>query len=214
MRRSFFLMPLLALALGCTDRIPAPMSGVSGQVTGMVTYLERIVLPPDATVTVTLADVSGTDDAVYAVAEQTITPTGQVPIPFSIAYDPAAIDTARVYAVRAVIRDSTGAVRWTTVELYPIITHGNPSEGVEVVLHMPSEPITQAFTCGSLRLTATFQDMSVQLQLPDRTVMLPNVVAASGARYRSGGVEFWNKGAEATLVMDGTTYPTCVAAAP
>ena len=64
-----------------------PASG--GRVTGRVTYLQRIALSPAAVVQVQLIDLSRADAAASMLAEQTLHPQHQVPIPFELAYDPS-----------------------------------------------------------------------------------------------------------------------------
>lgn len=54
---------------------------------------------------------------------------------------------------------------------------------------------------------------SVRLFLPDTSsFVLPQTVAASGARYESddGDILFWNKGNEALLEFDGKSFQNCV----
>jgi putative lipoprotein len=70
-------------------------------VKGEITYRERIALPPDALVIVQLADVSLADAPAAIVAEQKITPTGQVPIPFELKFDSSAIQANNSYALQA-----------------------------------------------------------------------------------------------------------------
>lgn len=55
---------------------------------------------------------------------------------------------------------------------------------------------TFAYTCGSdTRVVANFRDSRlVWLFLPGRTVRLPQVESASGARYSDGSTTFWIKG--------------------
>ncbi len=62
---------------------------VQAAVSGTVFYLQRIALPPDASVAVKLVDISKQDVPAVTIAEQKITPRGQVPIPFELQYDPA-----------------------------------------------------------------------------------------------------------------------------
>ena len=50
----------------------------------------------------------------------------------------------------------------------------------------------------------------VELVLPDRTLVLPQVPAASGARYQEGRTVFWNQGNEARFEIDGKVYPACI----
>jgi putative lipoprotein len=125
--RNLGLALLLAAVGGCGSDPDA------AAVTGTVTYLERIAMPPDAVVTVRLQDVSVADAAAVLVAEQVIRNPGNVPVPYSVEYDSTQINSARTYAVRAEIR--TGATLWaTTTRSYPVITRGNPSTGVEILV--------------------------------------------------------------------------------
>ncbi|HEX4999705.1 MAG TPA: MliC family protein [Terriglobia bacterium] len=64
-------------------------------------------------------------------------------------------------------------------------------------------PITRQFQCEKFALTATFQDDHVELQLPERRLILPHAISASGARYTDGAALFWDKGGQATLELDG-----------
>jgi uncharacterized lipoprotein YbaY len=104
-------------------------------VTGTVTYRERIALPPDAVVRVQLEDTSRADAPAVVIGEQVIDPMGrQVPIPFSIGYDPAQINPSGRYTLRARIENAAGDLLWTNTQAYPVITGGNPTSDIEVVV--------------------------------------------------------------------------------
>jgi putative lipoprotein len=108
----------------------------SAQVTGSVTYRERIALPRDAVIDVQLADVSGAEVAAQTVAYSLINAEGrQVPVPFILTFDPALIVPAHHYSVRATIRSGDGMMMFSTTQAYPVLTHGAPSK-VNLVLHM------------------------------------------------------------------------------
>jgi putative lipoprotein len=127
MPRMFGLALLLAFLGGCGSDPDAPA------VTGTVTYLERIAMPQGAIVTVRLQDVSLADVSAVLLAEQVITNPGNVPVPYRVEYDGTLINPARNYAVRADIR--VGGTLWaTTTRSYPVITRGNPSTGVEILV--------------------------------------------------------------------------------
>jgi uncharacterized membrane protein len=64
-------------------------------------------------------------------------------------------------------------------------------------------PVAARFACDEVAVAATFHGDRVELQLPGRTLTLPQVGGASGARYSDGSNTFWNKGNEATLELDG-----------
>ena len=137
MIRLFGLLFLLTLA-ACAETGSAPVSSMtddSGVVTGTVTYRERIALPENAVVHIQLLDVSLMDVSAKQLAEQTITPKHQVPIPFEMAYSPEQIDARMTYAVRATIR-SGGKLLFVTDRSYPVLTRGKPGH-VDLVLVRP-----------------------------------------------------------------------------
>jgi len=96
----FFVFGLVPLAVGM---LATPVASVAAEqvLKGEVVYRERIALPPGARVTVQLTDVSLADAPAAIVAEQKITPTGQVPIPFELKFDTSAILEKNTYALQA-----------------------------------------------------------------------------------------------------------------
>ena len=129
------LMGLLVLASCSTteNEKPVSLSGNSqGKVIGTVSYRERVALPPDAVVEVVLLDVSRMDVAATTIAEQTIKPSGQVPIKFELVYDTAAIDPRMQYAVRATIKRRDNYL-FVTDRSYPVLTRGS-SDRVDLIL--------------------------------------------------------------------------------
>lgn len=106
-------------------------------VTGTVAYRERIALTPEAVVEVQLLDVSIADASAKLIAEQTIRPQHQVPIPFELAYDPAEIDERFTYTVRATIRER-GRLVFTTDRSYRVLTRGSPNH-VDLILVRSSD---------------------------------------------------------------------------
>ncbi len=111
---------------------PALAGGESASVTGTVAYRERIALTPEAVVEVQLLDVSLADASAKLIAEQTIKPEHQVPIPFELVYDPATIDERYTYTVRATIRER-GRLMFTTDRSYRVLTRGAPNH-VDLIL--------------------------------------------------------------------------------
>jgi putative lipoprotein len=84
-------------------------------ISGSAAYRQRIALPPDATVIVTLEDISRADAAAEKLAETRIATQGaQVPIPFTLTVDRSALDPRYTYSVRVRIRDADGNLMWTT----------------------------------------------------------------------------------------------------
>ena len=103
-------------------------------VSGTVTYRVRKALHPESRIHVSLQDVSRADAPAKLIAEQVIQTAGkQVPIPFEISFDPAAIDPRMTYAVRATIQ-LEGKMIMTSTQSHPVITRDAPRYDVEIQL--------------------------------------------------------------------------------
>lgn len=123
------------LLSACAGAGSAPDGGgaATARVTGTVTYLQRVALPPTAVVRVQLVDVSRADAEAVVLGEQVLNPGGkQVPFAFEIPYDPAQIEANHTYAVQARIEDG-GKLRFISDRRYAVITRGAPSY-VDLVL--------------------------------------------------------------------------------
>lgn len=120
---------LVALLAACAPS-PKPREGVA--FTGTITYRERIALPPTARVEIQILDVTDEEAEPRLVAEKLLDTPGQVPIAFSIGYDPASIDASRTYALRVRIR--VGEELWFASPFdLRVLTAGNPTRA-DVVL--------------------------------------------------------------------------------
>ncbi|WP_439566968.1 YbaY family lipoprotein [Sphingopyxis sp.] len=101
----------LALA-ACATTAPAEQSI---NVTGSITYRERIALPPSAQIEVRLDDVSLADAPARNLARQAFAAEGkQVPFAFALTVDKAALDPRHSYAVSARITDADGKLMFIT----------------------------------------------------------------------------------------------------
>ena len=101
--------------------MPPPTAFLSGT----VTYRQRIALTPQAEIHVELRDVTepGSVAGSAQVAKQLIATPGQVPIPFSLEYDPTKILGGRTYAVSARIVDR-GQLLFVTETPVPVLRAG------------------------------------------------------------------------------------------
>lgn len=127
---NFELMPADSAA---TD-MPAA-TAEEAAVTGTVTYLQRSALPDDAVVKVQLQDTSLADAPAMVMGEQLIPTNGQqVPIPFSVSYNPADIIDNHTYTLSVRIEDSSGTLLFINTTSVPVITRGNPTTDVEVIV--------------------------------------------------------------------------------
>ena len=96
---------------------------------GSVLYRERMMLPPNAEITVTLEDVSKMDVAADIIAIMTFSPAGGPPWDFAMEYDPARIDSRHRYAARARI-EVNGQLMFTNTTQIPVFSgaEGKPLE--------------------------------------------------------------------------------------
>jgi putative lipoprotein len=215
--------PLLRLAampkdvLDKSDPI-TPAASESTRVTGTVSYRERIALAPGSLVIVTLEDTSKADTIATVLGEARITiERNQVPISFVIEVEPGRIDPRHRYALRARILDPQGALRWTSTQAYLVITGGHPNS-VDIQVEAIRRPVAAdpgaaaspsqvlVLDCDEREFHLRVNPGQVELVLPDRTLVLPQVPAASGARYQEGHSLFWKRGNEARLEIDGKVY--------
>jgi putative lipoprotein len=124
-----------SLLSACFGISTANGSGDAGapHVTGTVTYLERVALPPKAVIKVQLVDVSRADAPAIALGEQIILADGkQVPFSFEIPFDPSKIEVNHTYAVQARIEEG-GRLLFINDQLYAVITRDAPIH-VDMVL--------------------------------------------------------------------------------
>lgn len=105
-------LAIVALALiiaGCATSAPR-----SVQINGTVSYRERMALPQGAVVAVRLEDQSRADAPAVTIAQTQVSPITQVPIPFTLSYDPAALKPGMRYGLRADIRAPDGQLMFVT----------------------------------------------------------------------------------------------------
>jgi putative lipoprotein len=131
-KKTSFIIVLLVLVLFTSCESP-PSDTLT--VTGTVTYRQKIALPVDTVVTVTLEDVSRADAPADVMGQQVIETKGaQVPISFAIPYDSSKIEENHNYNVRATIKDPSGKLLFTSDTNVPVITRGNPTDDVEIIV--------------------------------------------------------------------------------
>ncbi len=136
-RTFMFNRVLIALTSAILLLVPSVSQAqeTNAQVTGTVAYRERMALPPDAVIDVQLLDTSIADVAAQTVAGVLINAEGrQVPVPFTLTYDPAKIVPGNRYSVRATIRSGDGMLMFSSTQAYPVLTHGAPSKA-NLLLH-------------------------------------------------------------------------------
>jgi putative lipoprotein len=110
-----------------------------GILLGTVTYRERIALPEDGEAYLWIVDTTpGIITTQVVIAEVTVQSGGkQVPISFTLPYDPTRIAADHDYGLRAVIR-SKGKTMFETKDATAVITKGRPGR-VDLVLTRAAE---------------------------------------------------------------------------
>lgn len=136
MHRPVVFSLLVVFLAGCSNAPDPSLSAVGapggGTLSGTVLYLQRVALPPDAEVTITLSDVSRADAPATILGTTTFKAAGrQVPLAWAVAYDPAKIDERMACAVSARITIG-GALAWKSDTHTPVLTRGAPKGGVEI----------------------------------------------------------------------------------
>ncbi len=101
---------------------------------GVVTYRERIALPPNSQVQVMLEEVGGEDGSIVIIEQKIITDGEQVPIPFALNYNSSQISSQKKYQLRARICDVDGQVHWVS-QSYPVLDADEPPSKVNIVVN-------------------------------------------------------------------------------
>ncbi len=106
-------------------------------ISGEVFYVQRIALPKNAQLTVTLSDVSRADAPSEIISSQTyITDNKQVPLPFSLEYLADQIRPSNTYSISAKI-EIDGKLQFINDTQYRVLNENKPYNDVRVqVVHV------------------------------------------------------------------------------
>ena len=125
--KKLFMLCCASLLSACASNGPAPKASLDGE----VFYLQRIALPPSATLSVSLQDVSLADAPAMVLDEQKGPVKGQVPLPFHLSYDPAQIKPGHRYAVSARI-ELDGKLLFINTEHHGVQLDGSDPQPVRI----------------------------------------------------------------------------------
>ena len=123
-------LSLIAAALlltACQHPTPAPKASLAGE----VFYLQRIALPPNAILSVSLQDISLADAPAKVINEQRGPVKGQVPLPFHLSYDPLTVEPNHRYSVNARI-EVDGKLLFITTENHAVRLDGTDPQPLKV----------------------------------------------------------------------------------
>ena len=135
--RALFALPLALVLAACAPGdapTPPDMGHGMAVVNVTATYRERILLTPGHVLTVRVEDVSRADAPAEVLAEHREVLDGRAP-PYqaTLGFPRSQIDPRHTYAVRAEIRDPSGALRFTTDTRHAVLTQGAPA-GADIVM--------------------------------------------------------------------------------
>ncbi|MCP2070671.1 UNVERIFIED_ORG: putative lipoprotein [Pseudomonas lini] len=125
--KKLLLISVATLLSACSS---APLAG-KNSLDGEVFYLQRIALPPTATLSVSLQDVSLADAPAVVLDEQHGPVKGQVPLPFHLSYDPAQVKPGHRYAVSARI-EVDGQLMFITTEQHTVHLDGKDPQPLKI----------------------------------------------------------------------------------
>ncbi|TNB49628.1 META domain-containing protein [Martelella lutilitoris] len=190
---------VLMAALASSSALAQESRTVSGQ----ASYRERMALPDNAELAVTVTGFQGIE--LGGVSE----PTGgrQVPLAFELAV-PAGVKGA---LTAAIMIDGTIAFVGDPVE----IAAGADDVDIGTVWLSGFTPsgFQTTWACGDDRFRIGFREETAVIETDAMIYELPQAISADGARFASedGENEFWSKGDRASLTLSGETFPECVA---
>ncbi len=116
----------IAVVLWALAFTVSAMPAAAGVLSGDVFYRERVALPPNAVLEISLVDVTRPGGLGELVASMQVRPNRQVPIPFEIRYGDDDVDPRRSYAVRANIL-ADGRLLFVNARPQRVLTLGHPS---------------------------------------------------------------------------------------
>jgi putative lipoprotein len=124
---TFFLLSITITLAGCKS------TPNQAAITGVIAHSHTMKIPIGFTLTIQIEDITNTDAPGRNIAQKVIESQGDVlPMPFEVVYDPKKIKADHTYSVTAMIADSAGAVLYSNTSIVPVITHGNPTQHIEV----------------------------------------------------------------------------------
>ncbi len=161
-----------------------------GSVSGTINYMVRSALPDDAVVRLSIVNAATRKP----LSNLSLRNVGQVPIAFEIPYNPAAVEDNQIYLVDATIEEGNGTPLFVTRQNYPVITQGNPTRGVAVMVEpadgepAPTPEPGKAFIAINVPSQGAVVDISVPVEVSGRGAGLPEGNVVVQALDRDGNV--------------------------
>ncbi len=140
MKKALIMMGVLlgAVTITACSQVSKPARVVASQsqqaVTGKALYLQRIALPSQAVITVTLSDTSKMDAPSETISQQSFSAKEQsTPFVFSLPYSEKNLVATNRYTVSAKVTVD-GKLWFITDTAYPVITDPNHTTHIDVIM--------------------------------------------------------------------------------
>jgi len=215
---------LLGSLAGCAGTPPGagppPASTIATSdtltISGSLTYLARIALPPDSQSVVEVRDAASPDAPV--IAEQRRELAGaQVPVPFELKVTRARLVDGSTYVFRGAIMTG-GRASWVSepvmIEPVSIVPATNVVDlGLVVLAPYTALAFATRWTCGGESVSVGYVGDQATLLVAGESIPVRPVPAASGVRYDAvldPDTFIWSKGDRAMLAVRGRAYPECI----
>lgn len=197
--RSILAALFTSAALAATA---AAAQDATRNVSGELTYLQRIALPDDAFVVLELRDTGGK----LLTEERFATEGRQVPLEFTLSA-PAETEAVLKSAIF-----TAGLPAW--VSEAQTIEPGTEDVALPPILLTPYHPMgfATAFRCGETELSVGYIGDNARLRVGARYFDLEPVEAASGAKFADPadeGTFVWSKGNDMLVSVNGEQLPEC-----
>jgi len=125
--KKLLMLCCASLLAACSSQALSSKASLDGE----VFYLQRSALPPSATLTVALQDISLADAPAVTLARQSGPVKGQVPLPFHLSYDPAQVKPGHRYAVSARI-ELDGKLLFINTRQHSVTLDGNDPQPLKI----------------------------------------------------------------------------------
>jgi putative lipoprotein len=131
----FIFLCMAAVSLAGCDKVSNKSA-----ITGTIDHSHWMTLPDGTMVIVRIEDTTRDGAPGKKVAESVIKSQGEViPMPFAVVYDPGKINDNHKYSLTVKIEDSTGKILYTNQSDVPVLTQGNPTHDIDVIVVLAGE---------------------------------------------------------------------------
>lgn len=175
-----------------------PLAAAAQTLDVRVTWRERLALPAQSIIEVTLEDVSRADGPAQVIGRSVVTAPVGPPVPIQITYDPAEIRPERRYRVRAQIRTADNTLLFTSDTVIPVLTEGHGRAADIPLVRAGGTPQTVAPLEGTRWVATQLLSESVPSDVDPRR--RPDLLL--GAERRVSGTDGCNR-VTGTFVLTG-----------